>query len=355
MSQLTIPGGNIYSDDRSTERDMKGGGFKRWLLPMLGEAIGWISAQVSVITGAASTATAAAGTATGAAGTATTAAGTATGAATTATTARDLTLQYRDTAQQAAATATGAAATAAAAQGAVGGLRVSATDTTAGHLLDKLLPGTGLLLTRDNAGGAETLTAAVDVGTSAGKIVQVQTGGKLPALDGSLLTNLPIAPPGIAFAAVSAKTATYTAVAGDAGKLLACSGTWTLSLTEAATLGAGWTVGVANTGAGTITIDPAGSETISGRFTWMLFPFQSCLVVCDGAGFAIIGTGAAGLSATTLSPTDKAGEITLSGGQSHRRHHRHHFARRAGHQLGPHVRVYLHRSALRTPRRRGRV
>ena len=33
--------------------------------------------------------------------------------------------------------------------------------------------------------------AALDVGTSDGDVVQVQTGGKLPALDGSQLTNLP--------------------------------------------------------------------------------------------------------------------------------------------------------------------
>lgn len=50
-----------------------------------------------------------------------------------------------------------------------------------------ITPGTGLTSTGSLASGQ---TLNVDVGTAAGKIVQLETGGKLPAVDGSQLTNL---------------------------------------------------------------------------------------------------------------------------------------------------------------------
>ena len=40
----------------------------------------------------------------------------------------------------------------------------------------------------------------------------------------------------------TAKTGTYTAVAADCGQVLNCTGTWTLTLTSAVTLGDGWNV-----------------------------------------------------------------------------------------------------------------
>ena len=53
--------------------------------------------------------------------------------------------------------------------------------------------GTGLSGTQDTTSGDHTQTLAVDVGTSAGKIVQLDGSAKLPAVDGSALTNLPAA------------------------------------------------------------------------------------------------------------------------------------------------------------------
>lgn len=53
--------------------------------------------------------------------------------------------------------------------------------------LPTLIAGTGLTTTGSLA---TTQSFAVDVGTTAGKIVQLETGGKLPAVDGSQLTNL---------------------------------------------------------------------------------------------------------------------------------------------------------------------
>ncbi len=49
---------------------------------------------------------------------------------------------------------------------------------------------TGLTGTQDTTAGDHTQTLAVDVGTTAGKIVQLDGSGKLPAIDGSQLTGL---------------------------------------------------------------------------------------------------------------------------------------------------------------------
>lgn len=87
-----------------------------------------------------------------------------------------------------------------------------------------------------------------------------------------------------------AKSATYTVAAKDRAKIIDCtSGTFTLSLTAAATLGSGFCVGVFNSGSGTVTVDPAGSETIrtpSGASTTIaLTQGQGLILECDGSGW----------------------------------------------------------------------
>lgn len=82
------------------------------------------------------------------------------------------------------------------------------------------------------------------------------------------------------------KTAAYTVVAGDNGTIINCtSGTFTVSLTAAATLGAGFNCWVWNTGTqalGYITIDPNGTETIDGVATLILRQGEGAQVVCNG-------------------------------------------------------------------------
>ena len=84
------------------------------------------------------------------------------------------------------------------------------------------------------------------------------------------------------------KTAAYTVVAGDLGKVINCtSGTFTVSLDAAATLGAGFNVTIWNIGTGTITVDPAGSEQIgsspgNGNTTYRLRFGAGIKLVCDG-------------------------------------------------------------------------
>lgn len=77
------------------------------------------------------------------------------------------------------------------------------------------------------------------------------------AINAALVTHFNAGP--------DAKTTTYTTVAGDHGKLLECSGTFTLSLLDAATATAGYWLIVKNTGVGTITVDTdTGGDQIDG-------------------------------------------------------------------------------------------
>lgn len=85
------------------------------------------------------------------------------------------------------------------------------------------------------------------------------------------------------------KTAAYTVVAGDLGKVLRYNGgagNVTFSLTSAATLGAGFWCWIWNySGDNTVTIDPAGSETIDGVSTLVLRRGGGTMIVSDGTNW----------------------------------------------------------------------
>lgn len=141
---------------------------------------------------------------------------------------------------------------------------------------------------------------------------QAGNSGKFLTTNGSALSWGSAS--GLPFLGATAKSANYTAVAGDAGYVLACTGTWTLALTAAATLGNGWTIGIANTGTGTITIDPNGSETVNGNTAVLVYQRQGAILTCDGSNFYLFGYTTSGASATTINPSDKSASITLSNG-----------------------------------------
>jgi hypothetical protein len=88
---------------------------------------------------------------------------------------------------------------------------------------------------------------------------------------------------------ISNKTAAYTVVAGDLGTIINCTAnTFTVSLTAAATLGAGFNVTIWNTSTTAthaITIDPSGAETIDGRTTLILRRGEGMQIVCDGTNW----------------------------------------------------------------------
>lgn len=88
---------------------------------------------------------------------------------------------------------------------------------------------------------------------------------------------------------VQTKSANYTVLISDFERVLVATGTWTLSLTAAATMGDGFIVYVRNAGTGIITVDPNSTETIDGATTARMFPGESWMLVCDGAGWVTVG------------------------------------------------------------------
>lgn len=93
-----------------------------------------------------------------------------------------------------------------------------------------------------------------------------------------------------AYRGTSAKTSNYTVVTTDRGKTISCTGSFTVSMTAAATLGGSFYCRVVNAGTGLITVDPNGSETItfpgqSAKTAITLVPGEAIDIFCDGANF----------------------------------------------------------------------
>lgn len=90
-------------------------------------------------------------------------------------------------------------------------------------------------------------------------------------------------------AGVAAKSGAYTVTTTDRGQLFDCTGTWTLTLPEAATAGAGFAFAVRNSGSGIITLDPNGAELINGAGTFALAAGAALIVVCTGTAWVVVG------------------------------------------------------------------
>ncbi len=112
-----------------------------------------------------------------------------------------------------------------------------------------------------------------------------------------------------------AKTGTYNIASTDRGTIIDCtSGTFSVTMTAAATLGAGFNCWVYNSGSGTITLDPNSSETIrtpsgSGTTT-TLAQGAGCFLMCDGSGWLTVSTASAGGGG--YSPVGTTGSIDLT-------------------------------------------
>jgi hypothetical protein len=150
--------------------------------------------------------------------------------------------------------------------------------------------------TATTATSATTAATATNLASgSAGTIPYQSASGTTAMLaagtSGQVLTSAGAAAPtwstpAAATKTISNKTGAYTVVAGDLGKIINCtSGTFTVSLTAAATLGSGFTCTIWNTGTGAITIDPNASETIDGIATLILRQGEGLAVVCNGTNW----------------------------------------------------------------------
>ncbi len=81
------------------------------------------------------------------------------------------------------------------------------------------------------------------------------------------------------------KTSTYTVAKEDVGKLITCSGEFTVNLLAAASAGNGFVVSIRNTGTGIITLDPNASETIDGLTTLKLGNGRGAILICTGTAW----------------------------------------------------------------------
>lgn len=83
-------------------------------------------------------------------------------------------------------------------------------------------------------------------------------------------------------------TGADTLTTSDQCNLINASGTFTLALSAAATLGSGWYCWLRNTSNGDVTVDPASAELIDGSSTYVLKPGFTVLLTCTGAAFGVM-------------------------------------------------------------------
>ena len=112
-----------------------------------------------------------------------------------------------------------------------------------------------------------------------------------PSTNGNVLTSngtewTSATPASTSTLTITNLTGAYTVLTTDGGKVFNCtSGTFTVSLTAAATLGSGFNCWIWNTGTGVITIDPNAAETIDGVATLTLQAGEGMQVVCTGTNW----------------------------------------------------------------------
>ena len=298
-----VVNGNAYSDDGSAARDMRAGGVRSWLLPMTSDMMQEIAELPGASAGAATeaatavliplvaqaetaagnsadSAAAAADSASDATGSAAAASGSAGEAASSAQDAADSAL---DAASQAAALS--GTSTTSVAVGA--GAKTFATQTgkqfTAGMSVKVISQSAPLIwmagdvTSYNSATGNLVVAVAVTNGSgtfSAWRIVIAGVQGVAGTAPGILR---------------EARTSGTTLTQADKGRLIdITAGTFTQTFSAAVVLGDGWNVWLRNSGTGSITLDPNGTETIDGVAALTINPGETRLIQCDGAALRSI-------------------------------------------------------------------
>ncbi len=183
----------------------------------------------------------------------------------------------------------------------VSGLATVATSGSAADLSTGTLPaGRMPALTGDvtTSAGAVATTIANDAVTNAkaANMAANTVKGRITAITGDPedLTAQNVRDiTGLLGAGRRAITGADTVVAADRGYTIeATSGTFSLAVTAAATLGAGFIFQVYNSGSGVVTLDPNGAETLRDEYgsqaTIDLAQGYGALILCDGSNFTVL-------------------------------------------------------------------
>lgn len=92
--------------------------------------------------------------------------------------------------------------------------------------------------------------------------------------------------------------------------LIRCTAALTLSLLAASGAGQGFYFLVKNESSGNVTIDPSGSETIDGAATYILYPNDSVIVICDGVTwYTSFAIPVAGVTTNQISTNGASGVV----------------------------------------------
>lgn len=144
-------------------------------------------------------------------------------------------------------------------------------DITIGSLVQTLLTGTAWRVGYTNGSGVFTELALGAAGTYLGS----NGAASAPTFSTPASGWSPT---------ITAKSAAYTAVKND---VVLCTGTFTVTLTAAATVATGGIIVVKNVSTGVITVDGNGAETIDGNATIELVQWDSIALITDGTSWYI--------------------------------------------------------------------
>ena len=129
-------------------------------------------------------------------------------------------------------------------------------------------------------------SSTIDVGTTANKVVQLTAAAKLPAVDGSLLTNLPGGGGGgWTYAAITSASSPVTASTSYHYGANTSSGVIVFNLPALSGLSGGEQIRVKlNTAGSNLTLTPNGGDTVEGAATFVLSVVKSSVTVIADSG-----------------------------------------------------------------------
>jgi len=236
--------GHAYSDDGSASRDMRNGGHKLWLLPLAADLVAEGAAATASAASAASSAASAAASAANLVGSSTTSVAIGTGSKSfTASTGR---------------------------QWGVGQYLIAVDHTNSANTM------TGQITAYNSGTGALSLNVTAITGTGTIANWDIYVSGVVGAVGATGLTGA--SGNSMPRLALSGNT---TLGATENGKLVDCTGTFTLTFAAPGTLGANWQTWVRNSGSGDVTVSHT-SGNIDGLASVVLYPGAVRCVQCDG-------------------------------------------------------------------------